>query len=88
MGRGIARTQCAHARSNLALSFGETGWQNAFIISECTRFHREGLWSSGQQPQSGQGLLLSEMQELGVGICGEHLYQDPRQEQQSDITDT
>lgn len=88
MERGIARSQCTHARSNMALSFGETGWQNAFIISECTRCHRESLWSSGQQPQSGQGLHLCEMQELCVGICGEHLHQELRQEQQSDITDT
>lgn len=73
MGRGTPRTQCAYARSNLALSFGESGLQNAFIITECTGCHMESLWSSGQQPQGGQGLLLSEMQELCVGTCGEAL---------------
>lgn len=31
MGRGIAGTQCAHARYNLSLRFGESGWQNAFV---------------------------------------------------------
>lgn len=46
------------------------------------------LWSNGKQPQSGQGLLLSEMQELCVDICGEDLHKDLRQEQQSNITDT
>lgn len=57
-------------------------------ISECTGCHTESLWSSGQQPQSGQDLLLSEMQELCMGICGEHLHKDPRQEQLGNITDT